>query len=430
MIKQYNKSVNLLKRAKIIIPSASQTYSKSYKYYVEGVAPAFIERGHAAYVWDIDNNKYLDFVLGLGAVTIGYGNEYINQAVVKQIKKGVSFSQPSPLEVELAEILIDLIPCAEMVRFLKNGSDATAAAVRLARAYTNREMIVCCGYHGWQDWYIGCTENDKGVPKSVKKLIKKFTYNDISSLENCFNSYKGKIAAVILEPVQSDYPQDNFLQKVKEITHKNKAILIFDEVVTGFRLATAGAQEYFEVIPDLAAFGKGMANGFSLSVLVGKKELLQLIDRGVFISTTFGGDALSIIAAIKTIELFKKYNVTDHFWEMGNYFIKSAKNLIKKEKMDKIASVKGLAPHCGILFNDYQQLSGLEFLSVFQQRLIQQGILSVGINNFCFSHTKKDIDVFMEAAHLGFKDVKKALDKNTTKDILLGKPIRPIFRRG
>lgn len=427
--KNYPNSAMLLKRAKQLMPTASQTYSKSYKYYVEGASPAFLDLGKGAYVWDVDGNKYTDFVLGLGAVTIGYCDKRVNDAAIMQMEKGVSFSLPVNLEIDLAKKIIELIPCAEMVKFMKNGSDVTAAAVRLARAYTGRDIIACCGYHGWQDWYIGCTENDRGVPKEVKKLIRIFEYNNIKSLEKIFSQNKEKIAAVILEPVQLDEPRDDFLNKVKEIAYKNKALLIFDEVVTGFRISVKGAQDYFGVIPDLAAFGKGMGNGFSISALVGRRDIMRLIEERAFISTTFGGEAVSLAGALATIDILQKDINLKHFWNMGKYFTDSANKLIRRKNLQKVAKVSGLAPHCGIVFNNFGNFNNLELLSIFQQRMIHEGFLTIGINNFCLSHTKDDIDNFMKAALLGFEDVNAALKKGSLKGILFGQLIRPIFVR-
>ncbi len=426
---KYKRSNSLLLKAKGLIPTASQTYSKSYKYFVEGASPVFIERGKGVYVWDVDGNRYTDFILGLGAITVGYSDKRIESVVSRQLKKGVSFSLPTTLEIFLAEKLNKLIPCAEMVKFMKNGSDATAAAVRLARAYNGCDIIACCGYHGWQDWYIGCTENNKGVPYAVRKLVRPFEYNNIKSLEDIFRKNKNKVAGVILEPVQLELPQDNFLKKVQEITHRNGALLIFDEVVTGFRISLSGAQGYFGVIPDLAAFGKGMANGFAISALVGRAKIMRLIERGAFISTTFGGETISLVAALATINILQKSNGPRHFWKIGKYFTDSANALIREKNLEGIARVSGVAPHCGIIFNNFGNFKNLDLASVFQQKIIQEGFLSVGINNFCLAHTKDDIDKFMQAASQAFEDVKKVIKKGTLKGFLSGKLIRPIFTR-
>lgn len=429
LIDNFKKSTQLLKKAKKLIPSAAQTYSKSYKYFCEGAAPAFLDHGKGAYVWDVDGNKYIDFVLGLGAITVGYNDQQINRAISKQLKKGISFSQSTELEIKLAQKLVDIIPCAEMVRFVKNGSDATTAAIRLARAYTKKEVIACCGYHGWQDWYIGTTESDRGVPDAVKNLTKTFEYNDISSLEKIFRENKNKVAAVIMEPVQLEYPFNNFLQKVKSLTHKNEAVLIFDEVVTGFRMGLSGAQGYFKVIPDLAAIGKGMANGASISVVLGKKEIMGLIEKGVFISMTFGGETLSLAAATETIKILEKKSVYDHIWKLGMQWQEGINLLIKKKGLENVVKIVGIPPHTGVSFNKKGNLEALDLLSVYQQVLIENGILSVGVNNFCLSHTKEQINIFIEAVSKALNMVKKALEAGTVNGILKGKKIEPVFIR-
>ncbi|MBI2113060.1 MAG: aminotransferase class III-fold pyridoxal phosphate-dependent enzyme, partial [Candidatus Wildermuthbacteria bacterium] len=258
---KFTASAKFFKEVSKIIPLASQTFSKSYLQYVPENSPLFITHGKGAYVWDVDGNKYLDFVNGLLPVVLGYQYKKVDEAVKDQLKKGITFSLPSPLEYQLAKKLTQLIPCAQMVRFGKNGSDATAGAVRLARAVTKRDRIASCGYHGWQDWYIGLNPKNAGVPQAVKNLVHKFEYNNIQSLEQLVKKYPGEFAAVIMEPMTFSKPQDRFLHRVKTIAHANGALLIFDEIITGFRFGLGGAQEYFRVIPDLATFGKSMANG-------------------------------------------------------------------------------------------------------------------------------------------------------------------------
>src|SRR3989338_1892781 len=269
MKNKFKKSNQLFKKVKEMIPLASQTFSKSYLIYVKGFAPLFLTHGQGSRVWDVDGHQYIDFVNGLLPIVLGYQYPAVDEAIKRQLKKGITFSMASVLEYELARLLIKHIPCAEMVRFGKNGSDVTAGGVRIARGGTGREHVAVCGYHGWQDWYIGSTTRNLGVPKSTQAMTHKFVYNDIVSLEKIFKKYRGKIAAVIMEPMSYEEPKNNFLQKVKQLAHKHGALLIFDEIVTGFRFGLGGAQSYFGVIPDLAAFGKGMANGLPISALVG-----------------------------------------------------------------------------------------------------------------------------------------------------------------
>src|SRR5713101_7193954 len=267
-----------MERAAKVIPSCTQTFSKGWTQFVQGVAPVFLARGQGSHVWDVDGNEYIDFPMALGPVILGHNDPDVTAAVQKQIADGVTFSLPHPLEVEVAELLVQMIPCAEMVRFGKNGSDATSGAVRVARAFTGRQMIACCGYHGWQDWYIGTTTRSLGVPTSVRELTKTFVYNDLASLQKIFDEHPREMACVILEPVGIVEPADDFLQKVARLTRDHGVVLVFDEVITGFRLAMGGAQEYFGVVPDMACCGKAMANGYPLSAVVGRREIMRLFD--------------------------------------------------------------------------------------------------------------------------------------------------------
>src|SRR3989344_9137624 len=251
-MKKFTKNNEFFKEVKEIIPLASQTFSKSYMQYVKGIAPLFIEKAKGAYVWDIDGNKYIDMINGLLPIILGYNYPATDKAIIAQLKKGITFSLPSPLEAELARLLIKHIPCAEMVRFGKNGSDATSGAIRVARAVTKRDYVAVCCYHGWHDWYIGSTTMDLGVPVSTKQMTHKFVYNDIASLEKIFSEHQGKVAAVIMEPMSYEEPKEGFLQAVKDLAHKEGALLVFDEVITGFRFGLGGAQKLFGVVPDLA----------------------------------------------------------------------------------------------------------------------------------------------------------------------------------
>ena len=242
-MKRYQQSDFLLERALRTIPLASQTFSKSIAQFPRGASPLFITHGKGSHVWDVDENEYVDFINGLLSISIGYNDPEVTHAVKQQLENGVTFSLPHTLEMEVAELLVELVPCAEKVRFGKNGTDVTSAAIRLARAYTNREHLLVCGYHGWQDWYIGSTTRDLGVPKAVKELTHVFQYNDITSLEKWFDLYPDEIAAVIMEPMNVDWPMEGYLQKVRDLAHKNGAVLIFDEIITGCRVSKGGAQE-------------------------------------------------------------------------------------------------------------------------------------------------------------------------------------------
>ena len=421
----YKKSEQLLDRALKSIPLASQTFSKSLTQYPRGVSPFFIEKGNGARVWDVDGNEYIDFVNSLAAVTLGYCDQVVDRAVQKQMKNGVIFSLPHTLEIEVSEKLIDIIPCAEKVRFAKNGTDATSASIRIARAYTGKEHIAVCGYHGWQDWYIGSTTRDLGVPKAVKELTHKFEYNNIESLERIFQGHE--LACVIMEPMNIEYPKDNFLEKVKELVHKNNALLIFDETITGFRYSLGGAQQFFGVIPDLATFGKGMANGYPLSAVVGSSKVMQKVE-DIFFSGTFGGETLSLAAASVIIDKYKKEQVTEHFFEVGTYLLKQLNELINNNDLANIFWASGHPSWSFLHIKDQQQYNSFEIKTFFLQEMFKRGILTLGLHNLSFSHTYKDIDKLIAAYTEVLPMIKQHIDNQTLLENIQGEILESLFK--
>jgi glutamate-1-semialdehyde 2,1-aminomutase len=421
----YKKSEQLLDRALESIPLASQTFSKSFTQYPRGASPFFIEKGKGSKVWDVDGNEYIDFVNSLAAVTLGYCDKDVDKAVQDQMKNGVTFSLPHILEMEVAEKLIEIIPCAEKVRFAKNGTDATSASIRIARAYTGKEHIAICGYHGWQDWYIGSTTRDLGVPQSVKELTHKFEYNNIESLEKIFQEHE--LACVIMEPMNVEYPQDNFLEKVKELTHKNNALLIFDETITGFRYALGGAQEFFNVIPDLATFGKGMANGYPLSAVVGRNEIMQKVE-DIFFSGTFGGETLSLASAKVIIDKYKKYNVVKHFEEVGIDLLMRLNRLIDDNDLNDIFWTSGHPSWSFLHIKEQEKYNTFEIKTFFLQEMLKQGVLTLGAHNLSFSHTKKDIAKLIKVYQEVLPLIKQHVRKGTLIENIKGDILQPLFK--
>ena len=425
MKRKFTKSHQLFKKSSQSIPLASQTFSKSYLQFIKRQAPLFATHAKGCKIWDVDGNQYIDFINGLLPVILGYQYKKVDDAIKKQLQKGIIFSLPSPLENELAQILIKHIPCAEMVRFGKNGSDVTTGAIRLARAVTGREHIAICGYHGWHDWYIGSTTRNLGVPKSTQKLTHKFEYNNIKSLERIFT--KRKIAAVIMEPMNYIEPENNFLQKVKSLAHENGALLIFDEVITGFRYDLGGAQKLFGVIPDLATFGKSMANGMPISAIVGKRKYMERLE-DIFYSFTMGGEALSLAAAIATIKEIEKKKAINYIWKIGAYLIKETNKLIKINELEDVIQIKG-KPCWSLMFTyPTKKYTDLEIKSYLQQEILQAGFLWYGQHNMSFSHRKKDVDGLLKAYARAFKQLKALLGSGKLKESLKGKPITNIFK--
>ncbi len=426
-MRELKKTRELLERELVVSPLAAQTYSKSFRYFPNGISPLYMDRGEGCYIYDVDGNKYIDFMCALGPVTIGYNEPTVNEAVIKQVNKFASGSLQSELEVQLAEKICEIIPCAEMVRFVKNGSDATAAAIRLARAYTGRDIVLMSGYHGMHDWCIGASENHKGVPDDVRKLTINFTYNDVSDLEAKLQN--NEVAAVILEPIQSNGPTEGYLEKVKELTHKYGAILIFDEVVSGFHYALGGAQEMFGISPDLVAFGKGIANGYPISAVAGKKELMEQIEQGVFISTTFGGDSISMAAALATITILEQPGFYEHITKIGTIIRSGIQERVDRYGLNNVASVSGLPAHCGVMFDGYGSLDYLDFQSIYSQCIIGSGIIQYAIYFLNAHHTENEAQIYLDATDKAFSMIRKAIDQDSLAGILICDRVNPVFKR-
>jgi glutamate-1-semialdehyde 2,1-aminomutase/spore coat polysaccharide biosynthesis protein SpsF len=315
-----------------------------------------------------------------------------------------------------------------MVRFGKNGSDATAGAVRVARAYTGRDTIACCGYHGWQDWYIGSTTFNRGVPDAVRQLIETFEYNNLNSLRRIFAEHAGKVAAVIMEPVGIVEPAAGFLQSVRDLCRREGALLIFDEMITGFRLARGGAQEYFGVTPDLACFGKALANGYPLSAVAGPREIMKTFEE-VFFSFTFGGEALSLAAALATLREIVEKNVISHNWEQGRKLLDGARVLAREFGADRSMRCAGLPPRTVMNFIDESGRDDLLAKSLFQQECLKRGVLFSGGQNICFSHTDEDIEYTLRVYRTALEIVGQASRCDRVKEMLEGAPVQPIFRK-
>ncbi len=325
------RSEAIYNRAKQKIPSVTQTLAKGPTQYIKGVAPKYIERAKGCRVWDVDGNEYLDFNMAIGPVSLGYCYPRVDEAIKAQLEKGITFSLMHPIEVEVAELVSSVVPNAERIRYSKTGCDVTSAAIRLARAFTRRDGILACGYHGWHDWAIATTDRNRGIPGSVRALTSAFNYNDIDSLATQIDD---KTAAVILEPMLFEFPKDDFLLKVCDLCAKKGALLIFDEMWTGFRLALGGAQEFFGVRADLATFSKAVANGMPLSVLAGRADVMSLLEKDVFFYTTFGGEALSLAAAVATIGELKDKFVPTVLQRTGARLIEGYNALARELSMD------------------------------------------------------------------------------------------------
>lgn len=418
------RSKTYYERAAGLIPAHTQTLAKGPGQYIRGVAPIYLQRGKNAHVWDVDGNEFIDYNMAIGPLSLGYAYETVDQAVAEQLKDGITFSMMHPLEVEVAELIRELVPNAESVRFSKTGADATSAAIRLARAYTQRQKVLCCGYHGWHDWYIAVTDRNAGIPNQTENLTYTFNYNDIQSV---IDSIDSDTACVILEPMVFEFPKDNFLQELKDVCQREGVVLIFDEMWTGFRMALGGAQEYFGMTADLACFSKAVANGMPLSVLCGRHDIMKLCEKDVFFFTTFGGEALSLAAAKATINELRLRNVPRYLAQQGKK-LKHNYNDIARDLGMEYTRCTGMDCRSIVTF-DAQAGNPLEMKSLIQQELIRCGVLWSGFHNMSYTHTDADIRFTLSAYAEALSVLKKAVDEKNVRKYLKGEPVEPVFRK-
>lgn len=418
------ESQRMLTRSAGLIPAHTQTLAKGPGQYSKGVCPAYLVKGKGALVWDIDGNQYLDYSMGVGPISLGYCYPAVDEAIRNQLENGITFSLMHPLEVEVAELIRDIVPHTESVRFSKTGADVTSAAVRLARAYTGRSNVFCCGYHGWHDWYISVTDRNTGIPVSTKDLTHTFSYNNIQSV---IDGIDNDTAAIILEPMVVEEPRNNFLQDLRSICSDRGIILIFDEMWTGFRLALGGAQEYFGVRADLCTFSKAIANGMPLSVLTGRREIMNLLEEEVFFFTTFGGETLSLAAAKATIMELMKQRVPEDLAIKGKQLQSSINSIAQLRGMDYLRCVGepcrtmiAISPSAG---------DPLEIKTFIQQELLRNGILWSGFHNLCYSHTLEDIEYTIQAYGEVLTVLDNAVRCGKVRSLLQGKVLEPVFRR-
>jgi glutamate-1-semialdehyde 2,1-aminomutase len=412
------------RRALDLIPAGTQTLAKGAGQFVRGVAPKFMQRGEGARVWDVDGNEFLDLCMAVGPLSLGYKDPDVDAAIMAQLRDGIVFSLVHPLEVEVAELLRATVPGAEMARFSKTGADVVSAAVRLARAHTGRRKVLCCGYHGWHDWYIAVTDRNRGVPEAVREQSFTFEYNNLEALAEALDD---DVACVVLEPVTFEQPHEGFLRGVRELCTRRGAVLVFDEMWTGFRMALGGAQQYFGVRADLAVFSKALANGMPLSAITGRRDLMRLLDRDVFFFTTYGGEALSLAAAKATITKLRDERVPEHITRLGERLAAGITQLTQQLEMPYV-KVMGL-PFRTMLSFDASAGDPLVQKSFVQQELLRHGVLWNGFHNLAFAHTDADIDYVLGAYAHVFEALREAVSAKNLAARLRGEKLEPVFRR-
>lgn len=401
-------------RAKSLIPGGVLGIRRPYNF-VEGEFPIFFDNGKGGRVTDIDGNEYIDYLCAYGPIIIGNREEEIDKVVIKQIQeKGFCFSLTQKYQNELAELMKKHIPCAEKSVFVCTGSDATTTATRIARSYTGKKKIMRCGYHGWHDW---CVEGKGGIPEKLYEDVHEFHYNKIESLEELLKEHGSDTAAVIITPLghplaaEMEEPKEGYLEAVKELAHKYNAVLIFDEIRTGFRVTLGGAQKYYGVTPDMAVFGKAMANGYPIGAVTGKAEIMNELESNVFISSTFFPNSLSYIAALKTIEILERDSVLDKIWEKGQYYMDAVQKLI--EKYDIGARLTGIAPMSFITFDKDAAKTYKAKRVDFYTEVIRRGIFLQPYHHgyICYRHTKEDLDITIKAIEEAFMVLKEKYSK-------------------
>ena len=417
-----------------VIPGGSHTYAKGDDQFPSN-APPFLVRGQGCHVWDGDGNEFLEYGMGLRSVTLGHGFEPVVEAAARQMRLGINFTRPSLLELECAEAFLELLPAADMIKFAKNGSDVTTAAVKLARAHTGRDLVAVCRdqpFFSTDDWFIGSTAMPAGIPEATRKMTVGFRYNDLASAEAMFSANPGRIACIILEAETIEPPRDRFLHRLRDLCRAQGAVFILDEMITGFRWDLPGAQTFYDLAPDLSTFGKAIANGFSVSALAGRRELMERGglrtdgERVFLLSTTHGAETYGLAAALETIRVYRTEKVIEVLWRRGERLRAGVEEAVAEAGLDGHFAVLGKP--CNLIYSarDRDKRPAQAFRTLFLQELVRRGILAPSFV-VSFAHTEADIDRTVEAVRGALAIYRKALDEGVEK-YLVGPSVQPVFR--
>lgn len=432
----YAKGDALNDRFRALVPGASHTYSKGEDQFPQR-SPKLIARAQGAYCWDADGNRFLDWAMGNRVFILGHGNPVVNDAVKRQIDLGLNFTRPGVLEAELAEFLTDFFPVAEMVKFGKNGSDVTSAAVKLARAATGRKLIAYCADHPFfsvGDWFIGTTQMAAGVPAEVAALTLRFPYNDLEAIERLFAENPGQIAGLILEPVKNDEPLPGYLEGLRAIADREGAVLIFDEMIAGLRFDLRGAHHRYGVYPDLATFGKAIANGYSFSLLAGRRDILELgglehdRERVFLLSQTHSSETVGLAACRATLEECERIDVTAHVWDVGGRLVRGVRELAAEEGVADLVRVVGFDCNPQILCTTPEGAYWPALHTSFHEAVIAEGVL-IPWTTVTAAHGEAELDLTFEALRAGARRVRAAVDSGDVDASFEGDAVRPVFRR-
>ncbi len=439
-------TARLLERAISVTPHGSQTLSKSYLMQASGASPVplFIESAEGAWVVDVEGRRFLDYPMSLGPVLLGHNHPVVNAAVAEQLSRGVLFSLPARVEVEAAEAVVEAVPSAEMVKFVKTGSEACAAAVRIARARTGRDLVAVGGFHGWHDFYAGVTSRAAGVPQAVRELTVPFAFNDLDSLEAVMQECGSRVAAVMIEPATAEAPLPGYLEGVAEMARSHGALLVFDEVITGFRWARGGAQERYGVVPDLTVLGKALGNGMPIAAVCGPRSVMEVCEE-IFVSGTYGGDCLSLAAARAVLAVLDEEPVVEYIWDQGRRLGTAIGEAVARKGLAERVRVGGEPPRTVVTFpaepdsaeaapgpaSPAPERAGtgedLVLKSIFQQELARREVLFNGSFFLSYAHTDSDIDLTVQAVDESLDVVAEAIASGEPERFLEGEPMRSVF---
>lgn len=425
----------LQRRLHELIPGGCHTYAKGDDQFPEQ-APPLIARGKGCRAWDPDGKEYLEYGMGLRAVTLGHAFVPVVEAVKRQLDHGSNFTRPAPIELECAELLQSVVPAAEMVKFCKDGSHAVDGALRLARAFTGRDFVAICADHPFfstSDWFIGTTEMNAGIPGAVRRQVLRFGYNDLASLEALFAEHPGQIACVVMEAARTEEPKPGYLEQLKSLAHANGALLVFDEMITGFRWHLRGAQQVYGVTADLCTFGKALANGFAVSALAGRRDVMQLggsghaRERVFLLSTTHGAETHELAAAIATMRFYVEHPVVETLYARGARLRAGFDRVVREN--DLVGFVDVVSRDCNLLFGtrDADKRPSQVFRTLFMQEMIARGVIAPSFV-VSYSHGDEDIDRTIEVANEALRVYRRALEDGPER-FLRGRPVKPVFRR-
>lgn len=434
-----NKGIALWNKTKKIIPGGSQLLSKRSEMFLPEQWPSYYKKAKRVVIWDLENNKYIDMsIMGVGTCILGYADEDVNEAVKKAIDRGSMSTLNCTEEVELAELLLKIHPWADMVRYAKTGGEAMAIAVRIARAYTGKDKIAFCGYHGWHDWYLSANlADDKnldgqllsgleplGVPRGLTGTALPFNYNEIEELEEIVEN--NDIGAIVIEPIRHQEPKNNFLEKIRKIANDINAILIFDEITSGWRMNIGGIHELYNVYPDIAVYGKAMSNGFPMAAIVGKREVMNVAQNS-FISSTYWTDRIGPVASIATINKMFDNNVPSHLCKIGDLISEGWRKLAEDHNHNLRVDIMGIPPLTTFAFDYGEDSQALHTL--FTQEMLERGFLASKSVYVSYSHTEEHVGKYLENVDEVFGTIKKAIQENNIYKLLKGSVAHEGFKR-